>query len=66
MNHIFQGFFFHGIFGGGGGGNLYSGTIFGPRQWRSQMGGGLTSGTESDEGGLGKIVRWGQKCTQQN
>ena len=25
-------------------------------------GGSLTSGTESDEGGLGKIVRWGQKC----
>ena len=56
---ISQGFF-HKIFGGGW--DLFSGTIFGPSQGESQMGGGFTSGTESDEGGLWKIVRWGQKC----
>ena len=43
---------FHKFFGGG---YLLFGTIFSPRRGQSQMGGALTSGTESDEGDLEKL-----------
>ena len=54
-----QACFFSQNFWWGGGGNLLSGTIFGTHRGRSQMVGGLAPETKSDEGGLGKIVRWG-------
>ena len=38
-------------------GDLLSGTIFSPHRGQSRAGEGLVLGTESDEGGLEKIVR---------
>ena len=47
------------------GGLAFGDDFWSPSETESESGGGAHVGTESDEGGLRKIVCWGQKCPQQ-